>query len=147
MKKRTPFYILASIFILFLSQKNIGQTISKTEHFKVIKATYSTSKETNSIVLSILIDNPKIKLDSIYFRNNVTKLNRTKNNSFEGKHILNRKKDLILDSNLKKEYGNQPPDLSEKIPFNLNLNEAIVSYNIKGKRFYKKIIGLNEIKN
>ena len=95
MKKRTPFYILASIFILFLSQKNIGQTISKTEHFKVIKATYSTSKETNSIVLSILIDNPKIKLDSIYFRNFVTKLIPSKNNSFEGKHLLKKKKESI----------------------------------------------------
>ena len=38
----------------------------------------------------------------------------------------------------KEEFGNKPPNISIKIPFELQENEAVISYFIKSKkRFYK----------
>ena len=46
-----------------------------------------------------------------------------------------RKRDLVLDSDPKKEINNKIPDF-KKIPFELEENEAILSYQLNGKKIF-----------
>ena len=74
-----------------------------------------------------------IKLDSAYFREKATKLNIESDNDkvYIGRILTDlntEKRDLLINSDSKKEYGNKPPELPKKIPFELNRNECVVSY-------------------
>lgn len=121
--------------------------------FKVLKSTYSKwnggQPGVNGMLVSIEIDNSKIELDSIYFRNIAIKLKQNKSTTnilYEGSFVLPNK-NLILDIDQKKEYGNPVPDVSQKIPFQLNKNEAVVSYSYNKRKNYYKITNLVEVEN
>lgn len=121
--------------------------------FKVVEATYSKQLDEqtgiNNILIRISINNPKILLDTVYFRNNSTILKLDKSNSnltYIGSIVLpGKNKNFILNLDSKKEYGNQVPDISRKIPFELKENEAIVSYLLHNKRTYFKISHVIEV--
>lgn len=79
----------------------------------------------------------KILLDSVYFRGEATKLEAKLDNSrlFVGSFDSesNQKEDIIMSNEPHAEYGNKPPKLKSKIPYELKGNECVVSY-IEGKR-------------
>ena len=89
-----------------------------------------------------------IKLDSVYFRGKVTKLERKPNTAslFIGRFTSEKyqKKDIIMSSNPKDEYGNEAPKLKVKIPFELKENECVVSYIEDNKVKYFKIENVME---
>ena len=149
------------ILTICLALGSCGTTKNSTEKavqskrpFDIISATYSASvtDSTNvkKIDILIVIDSPEIQLDSIYFKNSPIKLSRQINSSkpvFIGNFFLsNIPKDYNLHSDVKKEYGNTPPERTLQIPFDLQKNEAVISYLLKGKRQYYKINNLIEVK-
>jgi hypothetical protein len=83
----------------------------------------------------------KIDFQNVYFADNVAKL---EDKSFKKSKIVvgffssNEKRDIVLDSNTKKEMNNTLPDNS-KIPFELKENEAVITYKINDKIKYFKI--------
>lgn len=85
--------------------------------------------------------------DSVYFNNKVTKLEFKQANS--NKLVVgffNRirvKNEIVLDKNPTKELNNPVPNL-QKFPFELNENEAVVSYKLNGKIKYFKISNLEK---
>jgi hypothetical protein len=123
--------------------------------FKVVKATYSKwlggQPGVNGISINIEIDNPSIVLDVVYFKNNSTALKLDKSKStpiYVGTIVLeNTNKNYELNADAKKEYGNPVPDISQKIPFQLSENEAVVSYTFKNKTAYYKISNVKETTN
>ncbi len=136
------------------TKKSSEKVIQNIQPFKVINATYSsgegeqaTKNETHFI---IAIDNPEIQLDSVYFRNAKTELKRDISASkpvFVGVFLLSdTQKDYNLHSDPRKEYGNTPPRITSKIPFELQKNEAVVSYVFNGETQYYKIAKVDEIK-
>nr|WP_321234022.1 hypothetical protein [uncultured Psychroserpens sp.] len=84
-----------------------------------------------------------IVLDSVYFRGKVTKLEINPNNKqlYIGrfKSEINQPKDIILSSDPKEEYTNKMPIKEAKMPFELNDNECVVSYQKGEKTLYYKI--------
>ena len=86
-----------------------------------------------------------IKLEKIYFRNQFADVDEITISTFVA-HFKNKKQDLILDSNLAKEYGNKAPVL-EKSPFNLKNNEAVLEYKNNNKTQFFKITNLIEKAN
>jgi hypothetical protein len=71
----------------------------------------------------------------------------TSKNIYLGTFILpNRLKDHILHKDPKKEFGNELPDISEKIPFQLNANEAVISYKLNNTTAYYKVENVVEQK-
>jgi hypothetical protein len=129
------------------------KTLQKNAPFKVINATYNQwvggQPGVKGIQINIEINNPKIKLDTVYFRNNAILLSLNKTDSkqqYIGSFTLtNTNKNFQLLHDSTKEYGNKAPDVSKKIPFQLNKNEAVVRYIYKGKINYFKINKLIEI--
>ena len=81
-------------------------------------------------------ENTSIELDSVYFRGKVAKLEVKNQNGtiYIGRFIsdFNKKKDLIMSNKPNAEFGNEMPNISKKIPFELKDNECVISYK-KGK--------------
>ncbi len=132
-----------------------GASKVKAQHehpFKVLEATYTNSagKQADSIVtkLKISINNKEIKLDCVYFRNHkvsLTKVGSDENPVFIGIfETSTMPHDYILDSDPKQEFGNKPPVIVTKLPFELNDNEAVVCYSYKDKINYFKILEVKE---
>jgi len=78
-----------------------------------------------------VIDN-SIILDSVYFRGKAAKLEvkQEENILYVGRFPsdFNQKRDIIMSSDPKAEYGNEMPNISKKIPFELKNNECVISY-------------------
>ncbi len=91
----------------------------------------------------IPVTDSSVRLDSVYFRGSVSKLEVKPSNPTL--HIgrfntgLNQANAIILSSNPKEEYTNTLPKVTPGIPFELKDNECVVSYTQEGKVFYYKI--------
>lgn len=90
-----------------------------------------------------------VKFDSIYFAKKIIRLEHTKTK--EKKMIIANfvsavKPDIILDVNSSKEINNTVPE-NKKFPFELNQNEAIISYSLKGKTKYFKVKSIEKGKS
>lgn len=89
-----------------------------------------------------------VKLDSVYFRGKGKKLELKRNNTwtYVGRFpsSTNSKKEIILHLDPMEEFGNEPPIIDPKIPFELDKNECVVSYNDSGKTKYFKITDIKE---
>jgi len=59
-------------------------------------------------------------------------------------NLIQTKKPTILHEDHKKEAGNEPPQLQEKIPFELKNNEGVISYTENGKLKYYKVESIIE---
>ncbi len=131
-----------------------GKSIQKEHPFKLNSATYTFDKGDQSTIkeihIRLTIDNPEIQLDSIYFRNEIAELKKevSASNIFYVANYLVKdvRKDYNLHSDPQKEYGNTPPKISSKFPFELQKNEAVISYVLNGETRYYKTGKLVEIK-
>ena len=152
-------YILAlGIFPLAFSccgsnKINSEKELQEKPPFKIIEATYHSwvggQPGIKGIRVHLVIDNSQLELDTVYFRNMKVKLKRDINspkNLYVGTFVLEKKKEFRLDIDPKKEYGNEAPDVTLKIPFKLESNEAVVSYLFHDKREFYKIFNLIEEK-
>jgi hypothetical protein len=120
--------------------------------FKVVNSSYqdwvNEQSTAHGVKVFVKINTSKIQLDSMYFRNMKTALvYDDKSDKYTGHfNIQNSKNDLILHSDSTKEFGNQVPDISQKIPFKLEDNEAVVSYIFKDEKCFYKISNLQNEK-
>jgi len=103
----------------------------------------------HGIAIYIEVKDSKFQLDSVYFRGKAAKLKKNPQNNMQyiGSFITTpkHKKDLIISSDPKQEYGNKIPEKPIKIPFELAYNECVVSYKVKGKTKYYKLTNVTEI--
>lgn len=153
MKKFIGIGLISLLSIAFFGCGTSKIKAQREHPFKVLEANYvnwvSQQPDITGITVNIIIDNPEIQLDSIYFRNNSAALKHVK--SFENLVFTGSFKtsitphDYILHSNPKQEFGNKPPVVVSKTPFKLTDNEAVVSYFYKNKINYYKISAMKEI--
>lgn len=89
-----------------------------------------------------------IVLDSVYFRGQAAKLEVKSNTQLyigRFKTAINQpKQDVILSTDMAEEYNNQLPKKATKIPFELNDDECVVSYQKENKTLYFKITNISE---
>jgi len=156
MSKIVNILLLGIIICNFFScgtAKTTHNGFVKKPPFKVLEATYTKWIDdglgVNGFLIYITIDNTRVTLDTAYFRNTSVIIALNKNlpkNTYVGKLILkNVNKDMQLHIDSKKEFGNQVPDISQKIPFQLKSNQAVVSYLLNNKINYFKILNCIEI--
>lgn len=84
-----------------------------------------------------------VSIEKIYFRNRISEAKNTPQNPdlYIGYIVNTNKKDIIMDSDPMKEAANTP---SGSFPFQLENDEAVVSFMEKGKLNYSKIFKLEE---
>ncbi len=151
MKLITNVFLIVLILISF-SQCSSAQKLQEEALVKFGKAYYQNwvagvqgGGSGIDIFIPVEQEMPKeqIKLDSIYFRGNVSKLEMSPTNTslFIGRFLSesNQKKDIIMSGNPNDEYGNEAPKLKVKIAFELKENECVVSYIEDNKVKYFKI--------
>lgn len=85
----------------------------------------------------------EIKLEKLYFRNQIAEIKMISNQKAEAVFI---KPDLILDANPENEYGNQPP-IPQKQRFQLNSTEAVLEFTQNGKIKHYKFTNITEKSN
>ena len=125
------------------SQKLVEKPPFKTG--EVICEGWESEKNKSGINLFIPIEEGKeIELDSVYFRGDIVKLEKVKRDNylvyigrFKNTSFANR--DIVMHSDPKKEAGNVPPLPKKKIPFELEENEAVISFIENGKEKYCKL--------
>jgi len=92
-----------------------------------------------------------IQLQQVYFRGKVAnlKLETKADKRYASANFINKtgkKPDVIMDVDAKKEVGNQPPELDDEYPFELQASECVISY-LEGKKLrYYKLEGIQEAK-
>ena len=89
----------------------------------------------------------EMELDSVYFRGKAAKLEWKKEaRQYVGRYTteFNKKKDIVMNEDPKKEYGNELPKVESKIPFELKQDECVVSYKKGDKTHYFKIENIGE---
>lgn len=93
------------------------------------------------------IKHSEVHLDSVYFRGRAAELKKEPRDT--DVYIANfrttseeKASDLVMSSDPREEYGNQPPEIVREFPFELREDEAVVSYKKDGKTNYYKITGI-----
>ena len=103
-------------------------------------------------LVSIKLHNPDTKMtfDSIYFNNKAVKLqsNLIKNElTLKGNFmVITKPNDMIMHADSTKEFGNTAPKLASKVPFELEKDEAVISYMINDKKRYFKVENIKKAK-
>lgn len=149
--KFTSISITIISLLLFFSCSSAIEISANNPPFKVLSATYSKwvggQPGVNGVTVSIKINNSEVKLDTVYFKNMRALLKFNENTAtYSASMVLpNTNKHLQLDIDPRKEFGNQVPDISTKIPFELKNNEAVVRYLYNDKPLYYKILNIVEV--
>lgn len=137
--------------LLFLSCGSAKEISENNPPFKVLSSTYSKwlggQPGVNGVIISIKIDNSAVKLDTVYFKNRSALLKLNENTATYNVSMVlpNTNKHLQLDIDPRKEFGNEVPDISTKIPFELKDNEAVVRYFFKEEIYFYKIPNVIEL--
>ena len=155
MKKILFVLVCLSTIIGCKTMQNDNNFISQKElPFKILKANYNTWTGGQPGVagyhLNVEIDSKDIKLDSAYFKNLKGSFKKLKsdeiNSTFTAVFISPKKgPDLILHGDTTKEFGNQPPKIEKKIPFELKENEAIIIFRINEEHYFYKLFNLKKV--
>lgn len=107
------------------------------QEFPVVISDYYYSINGNKTIFIIQFEKAipaEIQLQSLYFRNQQSAVEKISSQIFQ---VVFVKPDLIFDSNLEKEYGNEPPNF-QKPRFNLKPTEAILEFKQAGiVKYYK----------
>ncbi|WP_331363256.1 hypothetical protein [Polaribacter sp.] len=140
--------ILSVIAILFGFTQCGTSKLVKTPPFKIASATYNNwvgglPGVSGTRVEIRLSEKENIDFESLFFKNKSTKIEVREENgkTFLTAHFNTSKsrggRDLILDSDSRKEIKNEVPK-NDDFPFELKENEAVLSYKVAGKiKFYK----------
>jgi uncharacterized protein (DUF2267 family) len=85
----------------------------------------------------------EIQLQKIYFQNQEAILESESEAGFVAHFYQKPKKDIVLDVDPTKEFGNEPPEII-KPKFSLQPNQAIIEYKINNKTLLFKISNIKE---
>jgi len=118
------------IFKIILLAIGLAKCASLPEEkapFKVIKAV-SSSTATATKLTFIVEGATAVIFDSIYYQNKITKAIVEGNQVYGSFLNTKRKLDIQLHGDSKQEFGNRPPEKKADFPFEIENNEAIISY-------------------
>ena len=150
-------YFFAIFLICSLSNCANGQKVREDAPVPFQQVYYSsytggvkrTGSGLNLYIPVSSLNDAGIILDSVYFRGRRAALQTKPQN--ENLYIAyfktsgkEKAPDLIMSSDPREEYGNRPPKIIEKIPFELAEDEAMVSFKKNGKKGYYKITGIEQ---
>lgn len=129
-----------------------SQNTEKTSPMKLTDAYFqkwnSPIKEGGSgfLVYLPIEESSDIQLEYAYFKGKKIKLERKAREAvYVGKYGSRaKKKNLIMSSDPKEEYGNELPELPEKIPYELKEGECVIEYTKNGEKGHFKLDNLPE---
>lgn len=154
MKKIIPIAILALIMMSF-SQCSSAQFDKKppatiTESFYQDWVGGRPGSKGTLVTIKMKAPQTAIVFDSIYFNGKTVKLGSSINEdivTLTGNFIVTTKhNNMIMHADPKEEFGNKPPQQVKKIPFELQKDEAIISYFKNSKKIYYRLSNIKKRK-
>ncbi|MFT6127257.1 MAG: hypothetical protein ACJAVA_001744 [Flavobacteriaceae bacterium] len=155
MKRVKYIFGLIGISFIILSFSNCGSSKSMDSEYKLVEVPpfviskifsqkWAAGAQEGGSGTNIQITfenlNEEVEIKNIYFRDQITKANGSKN-EYTGA-INNKLRDgIIMDSDPVKEANNTPPI---KFPFQLSYNDVVISYMNNGNLAYFKIENIEE---
>jgi hypothetical protein len=142
---------IALIFTVFIAQNCNRISISENSPFAIESVTFQkwmggqerTGSGTNFEIKFKAPLPQNCKLQKAYFQNQEATFEQQNPTIFVAHFHQKPKKDLVLDSDSKKEYGNTAPEISEE-KFDLQPNEAVLEYSKDNKTYFFKIKNIPE---
>ncbi|MDX1542847.1 MAG: hypothetical protein R3214_02800 [Christiangramia sp.] len=144
---KNALHLLAGVFILTIfascgGNKDLQARIPA--QFSEVYYTYNS----NGIQLNIpvtSIQDQRISLDAVYFHGMKSDLRKSeeKPNLYVADFRMG-SSDMVMHEDPKEEYGNQPPQIPEKSPFNIEDDEAILVFTQNDVVKYYKLAGIVE---
>ncbi|MCX2681192.1 hypothetical protein OOZ15_14665 [Galbibacter sp. EGI 63066] len=142
--------IIGTVIILGFSQCGSSQGLTENPPFELGEVrsepwTAGAEKEQEGENIFLPVSNGKeIVLDSLFYKGKVVKLEKIQRDNYlvyigRFSKADTKYDDLIMHADPKEEFGNKPPKLNKKIPFELKEGEAVVSYIEDGKTKYYKV--------
>ncbi len=119
--------------------------LQQTYYTTWVGGTKGAGSGLNLFIPVIPAQDAEIELDSVYFRGKSAELQTKPEDGnlyiayFKTSDNSRKAPDLVMSSDPNEEYGNQPPEIIGNFPFNLEHNEAVISFRKNGKRDYYKI--------
>jgi len=150
MKSQKLNFIGILVLLLFVQcggSKKVSYELQRKASFQVLKADYKNwiggVEGVRGTTFEIVINNPNIVIDTVYFRGNKIKPNvktvDKTNLQITGNLRSKSKPVLILHKNPEKEFGNVAPAKNTDFPFELRKNELVLSYYQNNKIMYFKV--------
>ena len=144
-----PFFLSFSALLILMSFSNCanGKQLQEDPPKAVKEAYYTTwtggvrgSGSGYNLFIPVAAD-LEIEMDTVYFRGRKGVLEKelSEPNLYVARFINPGKtKDLVMHKDPEMEYGNEPPVIIEKIPFELEEGEAVVRYTKDGvEKFFR----------
>ena len=150
--------IFGGLALVALQSCGNGKKSQKNGAIDLQQAFYSYSENDNSqesAVLELYLPvnaqiHPSVELDSVYFRGRGVALEKLSDDSliYVGRFpfATSEKSDRIMSADPRDEYGNKPPVVLANLPFELEWDQAAVSYKKDGQSHYFKVVGIEERK-
>ena len=145
MKNSLHFTALIVMFSLFFSCGS-NKDLQEKAPAQFQTAYYTPTSEGIQLVIPVTsIQDQRVALDGVYFHGMKSKLvqDPEKPNLYTANFRIGTG-DMVMSKDPKDEYGNQPPQMTEKSPFNIKRDEAIVVFTQNNETKYYKLTGIME---
>ena len=154
LKKVTKTIIYSAFLVIFMNfircksqkfQKKAPFTITEKTYFDWVGGQKGSQGTTINIIGEFKKNTPEFS--SIYFqKHKYTIVPQIKGNTFSltGNSSIFEQEMTMSDNNVD-EYGNKPPKLDKDFPFNLQKNEAVIEYEIKGKTYFYTVTEIKQL--
>lgn len=132
---------LAFILVtFFLSGCGGNKNLQETAPAQFQQAYYTADASSMTLFLPVsAIQTGRVELTGVYFQGRKADLERDP--QYPGMYVASfdtGKPDMIMSSDPREEYGNKVPEAGEKIPFDLDDDEAVIIFNENDtQKFYK----------
>lgn len=139
-----------SLALLFLALLFTGcggnKNLQDTPPAQFQNAYYTTDAGSLTFYLPVsAIQTNRVDLTGVYFQGRKADLERDPRQP--GLYIANfstGKRDMIMSSDPREEYGNKVPETQEKVPFNLDDDEAVIIFLENDIQKFYKLSGIEE---
>ena len=148
------FFISAVLLVLLLSMSCKTQYVETSAPFTIEEKVYfhwaggQQGAHGTTIRIRGEQTSMNVSFSKIYFQNHEYEIAPVfTSNGFllEGNFSEYKPDDMILHADPVQEYGNTPPDVEKKIPFELEADEAIIVYSVNGREGFHKVTGMKEL--
>lgn len=135
---------LVILFLFFLIACAPKETFQSQFPVPILEFFYEEKGNQTLFIIECKKEVPQeIRFQKLYFRNKESQIEMISNRKVKA---VFSKPNIILDENPEKEFGNQPPNISQP-RFQLKASEALVEYKENRKIKYFKLTNVNEKSN
>jgi hypothetical protein len=151
LQKSGIYFTILTIFLVFThckTQNGMKAPFSITEKSYFYWVGGKKGSNGTSIKITGNFETTNVEFPKLYFQNKEYQIvPEITGNKFTlvGNHSAIANENIVMHSDPKQEFGNQPSSAEKKIPFELEKNEAILVYSINGKDFYFKVTDIKQL--